>query len=42
MTGATGPEFITLLVSDLGRSYQFYTEKLGLQEPTEEQPDARR
>ncbi len=40
MTNISGPDFITLLVSDLETSYKFYKEKLGLTESAETQPNA--
>lgn len=40
MTNVSGPDFITLLVSDLETSYKFYTEKLGLNESSEKLPNA--
>ncbi|HQT92618.1 MAG TPA: VOC family protein [Candidatus Kryptobacter bacterium] len=41
MTNISGPDFITLLVSDLETSYNFYKEKIGLSESSEKQPNAR-
>ena len=40
MTDISGPDFITLLVSDLDASYKFYKEQLGLSESSEKQPNA--
>jgi predicted enzyme related to lactoylglutathione lyase len=40
MNGISGPDFITILVSDLDSSYKFYKEKIGLIESTEKQPNA--
>lgn len=40
MTNISGPDFITLLVSDLETSYRFYTEKIGLNESSEKRPNA--
>ncbi len=40
MANVSGPDFITLLVSDLETSYKFYTEKIGLIESVEKQPNA--
>jgi len=40
MTGITGPDFITLLVSNLEASYKFYKERLGLKDSPEKQPNA--
>lgn len=40
MTNISGPDFITLLVSDLEASYNFYKEKIGLNESSEKQPNA--
>ncbi len=40
MTNISGPDFITLLVSDLETSYKFYKGKLGLTESAEKQPNA--
>jgi catechol 2,3-dioxygenase-like lactoylglutathione lyase family enzyme len=40
MTNISGPDFITLLVSDLEASYHFYKEKIGLNESSEKQPNA--
>jgi predicted enzyme related to lactoylglutathione lyase len=40
MTNITGPDFITLLVSDLEASYRFYKENIGLSESTEKRPNA--
>lgn len=40
MANITGPDFITLLVSDLEASYRFYKEKLGLEESPEKRPNA--
>ena len=40
MTKISGPDFITLLVSDLDASYNFYKEKIGLDESSEKQPNA--
>ncbi len=40
MTNISGPDFITLLVSNLEASYKFYKEKLGLPESPEKQPNA--
>lgn len=40
MTNISGPDFITLRVSNLETSYKFYTEKIGLNESSEKQPNA--
>jgi predicted enzyme related to lactoylglutathione lyase len=40
MTAISGPDFITILVSDLATSYNFYTEKCGLIESSEKRPNA--
>lgn len=40
MTSISGPDFITLLVSDLEASYTFYKEKVGLNESPEKRPNA--
>ena len=40
MTAISGPDFITLLVSDLEASYKFYKDKIGLPESPEKQPNA--
>jgi len=40
MTTISGPDFITLIVSDLEVSYNFYKEKLGLTESPEKRPNA--
>jgi predicted enzyme related to lactoylglutathione lyase len=40
MTDISGPDFITLLVSDLEASYRFYKEKIGLSESSEKRPNA--
>ena len=40
MADISGPDFITLLVSDLEASYKFYSEKIGLNESPEKQPNA--
>ena len=40
MTNISGPDFITLLVSDLEASFRFYTEKIGLNESSEKRPNA--
>jgi len=40
MTSISGPDFITLLVSDLEASHTFYKEKIGLPESSERQPNA--
>ena len=40
MANISGPDFITLLVSDLEASYKFYQEKIGLNESPEKQPNA--
>jgi predicted enzyme related to lactoylglutathione lyase len=40
MAGISGPDFITILVSDLELSYNFYREKVGLTESLEKQPNA--
>jgi predicted enzyme related to lactoylglutathione lyase len=40
MTNISGPDFITLLVSDLEASYRFYKEKIGLNESPEKRPNA--
>lgn len=41
MTDISGPDFITLLVSNLEASYKFYKEQIGLNESSEKQPNAR-
>jgi catechol 2,3-dioxygenase-like lactoylglutathione lyase family enzyme len=41
MAEISGVDFVTLLVSDLALSYDFYKEKLGLTESTEKRPNAR-
>jgi catechol 2,3-dioxygenase-like lactoylglutathione lyase family enzyme len=40
MADISGLDFITLLVSDLDASYEFYKTTLGLSESTERQPNA--
>ena len=40
MTDISGPDFITLLVSNLEVSYKFYKEQIGLKESSEKQPNA--
>jgi predicted enzyme related to lactoylglutathione lyase len=40
MANISGPDFITILVSDLKTSYSFYKEKIGLQESAEKRPNA--
>jgi len=40
MPNISGPDFITILVSDLEASYNFYKEKCGLNESSEKQPNA--
>ena len=40
MTTISGPDFITLIVSDLETSYRFYKEKIGLNESSEKRPNA--
>jgi catechol 2,3-dioxygenase-like lactoylglutathione lyase family enzyme len=40
MSRISGPDFITLLVSDLAVSHDFYRNKLGLPESSEKQPNA--
>jgi predicted enzyme related to lactoylglutathione lyase len=40
MTSISGPDFITLLVSDLEASYKFYTDQIGLSESSEKRPNA--
>ena len=40
MTNVLGPDFITLMVSNLETSYKFYREKIGLNESPEKQPNA--
>jgi predicted enzyme related to lactoylglutathione lyase len=40
MTNISGPDFITLLVSDLEVSYNFYKQKIGLNESSEKRPNA--
>ena len=40
MPTISGPDFITLLVSDLEASYKFYKEKIGWNESTERRPNA--
>jgi predicted enzyme related to lactoylglutathione lyase len=40
MTDITGPDFITLLVSNLEASYKFYKEQIGLNESSEKRPNA--
>jgi catechol 2,3-dioxygenase-like lactoylglutathione lyase family enzyme len=40
VTNIAGPDFITLLVSDLEASCRFYKEKVGLTESTEKRPNA--
>lgn len=40
MSGISGVDFITLLVSDLEASYEFYQGKLGLTESSEKRPNA--
>jgi predicted enzyme related to lactoylglutathione lyase len=40
MTDISGPDFITLLVSNLEASYKFYKEQIGLNESSEKRPNA--
>lgn len=40
MTNISGPDFITMIVSDLEVSYNFYKEKIGLNESPEKRPNA--
>ena len=40
MTEISGPDFITLLVSDLDASFRFYTQQLGFTESSEKRPNA--
>ncbi len=40
MTGISGIDFITLLVTDLERSFRFYSEQIGLTESSEKRPNA--
>ena len=40
MTDISGPDFITLLVSNLEASYKFYKEQIGLNESSETLPNA--
>jgi predicted enzyme related to lactoylglutathione lyase len=40
MTNISGPDFITLLVSNLDVSYKFYREQLGLNESSGKRPNA--
>ena len=40
MANISGPDFITILVSDLNASYSFYKEKIGLPESAEKRPNA--
>jgi len=40
MTEISGPDFITILVSNLEISYKFYKEKIGLKESSEKRPNA--
>jgi predicted enzyme related to lactoylglutathione lyase len=40
MTDILGPDFITLLVSNLEASYKFYKEQVGLNESSEKRPNA--
>ncbi len=40
MAAIDGPDFITLLVSDLERSYRFYKDQIKLPESSEQQPNA--
>jgi catechol 2,3-dioxygenase-like lactoylglutathione lyase family enzyme len=40
MANISGPDFITILVSDLKASYNFYKEKIGLSESAEKRPNA--
>ncbi len=40
MTSVSGPDFITLLVSDLEASYKFYKDKIGLPDSPETRPNA--
>jgi predicted enzyme related to lactoylglutathione lyase len=40
MTQIAGVDFVTLLVSDLAASYEFYKVKLGLVESSEKRPNA--
>ncbi len=40
MTAISGPDFITILVSDLESPYNFYKNRLGLEESSEKRPNA--
>jgi predicted enzyme related to lactoylglutathione lyase len=40
MMNISGPDFITLLVSDLEVSYNFYKDEIGLSESPEKRPNA--
>ena len=40
MTDISGPDFITLLVSDLERSFRFYTQQIGWPPSPETRPNA--
>jgi catechol 2,3-dioxygenase-like lactoylglutathione lyase family enzyme len=40
MANISGPDFITILVSDLKASYEFYKEKIGLRESAEKRRNA--
>jgi hypothetical protein len=40
MANISGPDFITLVVSDLKTSYSFYKDKIGLRESAERRPNA--
>jgi predicted enzyme related to lactoylglutathione lyase len=40
MSNISGPDFITILVTDLKASYSFYKEKIGLRESAEKRPNA--
>jgi catechol 2,3-dioxygenase-like lactoylglutathione lyase family enzyme len=40
MANISGPDFITILVSDLKASYSFYKEKIGLPESAEKRRNA--
>lgn len=40
MTDISGPDFITLIVTDLAASYKFYKDTIGLPESPEKQPNA--
>lgn len=40
VSAVSGPDFVTLLVSDLEASFKFYSEAIGLKESPEKQPNA--